>query len=134
MPSVLVSYLLNSSTMTTSLMVNPRSATPLGYAVSQLGGSSCLASNPANLQSFVSVQVLPQAAKQWATFAEKTPEVLSGGGSNYGDAASALCFKAEEQRSCSVNILEGERWLEVVARGITASTSATKLCQSLWLH
>ena len=130
-PSTLVDSLLDMATAITDLSARPQNASPLGYAVSQLGGSSCLASGPANLQSFISVQVLPQAAKQWATFAEKTPEVVSGGGSKYGDAASVLCFNVDEKGSCSVNILEGDSWIEVVARGITASTLSNEAVAEL---
>ena len=81
MPAGLVASELNRTTVTTDLMVRPQSATPLGYAVSQLGGVSCLASGDGAAQSSVSVQVLPEASAQWATYAEKTAEVVSGAAS-----------------------------------------------------
>ena len=47
LPAGLVASVLNRTTVTTDLMVRPQSTTPLGYAVSQVGGVSCLASGDA---------------------------------------------------------------------------------------
>jgi hypothetical protein len=122
-PAALVDSLLNSTTVTTDLMVRPHSATPLGYAVSQLGGISCLSREDVDALSWVSVQVLPEATEQWATYAEKNAEVVSGGRSVYGDASNVLCFAAVAGSSCSVNILVGDLWIEVIARGIDVDPS-----------
>ncbi|TFD71217.1 hypothetical protein [Cryobacterium gelidum] len=108
--------------MTTDLMVRPQSATPLGYAVSQVGGVSCLASGDASAQS-VSVQVLPEASTQWTTYAGKTADVVSGAASTYGEASHVTCSAPGAESACWVNILVGESWIEVIARGIDVNPS-----------
>ncbi|TFD86286.1 hypothetical protein [Cryobacterium serini] len=118
--SILVENLLDTTTVTTDLMVKPQSATPLAYAVSQLGGVSCLASGDVADQSFVSVVVLPEATTQWATYAAKNADVGSGAVSAYGDASQVACFNFGEFFTCSANILAGENWIDVYARGLNA--------------
>ena len=114
---------LNRTSVTTDLMVRPQSATPLGYAVSQLGGVSCLASGDGAAQSSVSVQVLPEASAQWATYAEKTAEVVSGAASTYGEASHVSCLGRGAESACWVNVLVGESWIEFIARGIDVNPS-----------
>ena len=81
-------------------MVRPQSATPLGYAVSQVDDVSCLASGDATTQSSVSVQVLPEASTQWATYAEKTADVVSGAASTYGEASHVSCLGRGAESAC----------------------------------
>jgi hypothetical protein len=123
LPAGLVASVLNRTTVTTDLMVRPQSATPLGYAVSQVGGVSCLASGDATAQSSVSVQVLPEARTQWATYADKTADVVSGAASTYGDASHVSCLGRGAESACWVNILVDESWIEIIARGIDVNPS-----------
>ncbi|TFD29183.1 hypothetical protein [Cryobacterium lyxosi] len=120
---VLVANVLNTTTVTTDLMVRPASASPLGYSVSQFGGSSCLARGEEAAQSWVSVQVLPEATAQWATYAEKNTDVVTGASSSFGDASNVSCFAFGADSTCSVNVLVGDNWIEVIARGIAVEPS-----------
>ena len=125
LPSGLVATVLHTTTVTTDLMGRPQSATPLAYAVSQLGGVSCLVSGEVAGQSYVSVEVLPEATTQWMTYTAKNAEVVSGADSTYGDASYVDCFNEGEYFTCSANILVGETWIDVYARGLDVDPSVS---------
>ncbi|WP_146069416.1 hypothetical protein [Cryobacterium sp. Y11] len=94
--------------------------------MSQLGGVSCLASGEVAGQSYVSVQVLPEATAQWMTYTAKNAEVASGADSSYGEASFVDCHNWGEHFTCSANILVGETWIEVSVQGMSLDPSASK--------
>ncbi|TFD53396.1 hypothetical protein E3T46_03515 [Cryobacterium sp. Hh11] len=117
--------MLNTTTVTTDLMIRPQSAAPLAYAVSQLGGVSCLASGEVVADTYVSVEVLPDASAQWTDYIAKNPDVVSGLDAVYGDASNVACFNIGGSFSCSVNILVGQNWIDVYAQGLNVEPSAS---------
>ena len=131
LPASLVASAINTGMTTTDVMVNPASATPLGYAVSQLGGLSCEAGVGVSTvsggseagYSSVNVQILPGASALWASSEEKNPAVVSGAGARYGDASAITCLGQSAQSACSADILAGDTWIAVSARGINVAAS-----------
>ena len=81
LPAEIVAQTVQVDMVVTDLMADPSAASPLSYAVSQLGGVSCQASvGVTTVQggaetgySSVAVQVLPEASAHWLAFQEKTP-------------------------------------------------------------
>ena len=122
LPEVLVVDLVHDNLITSDMMVDSASATPLGYSVSQLGGVSCRASGEPDL-AFVSVQILPDATDQWATFATSEPSVASGDAAAYGDASAIDCLGRGSESRCVVDVLVNASWIALVAQGITVDAS-----------
>lgn len=123
---------LVAETVAGGLVVVPHAVTvlgasPLSYALEQLGGTVCAATDPTVAVSVdgtgpdvpgYTVLVLPEAAQQYARYAELYPGVTSGADAPYGDVSDGACFGRGAESSCTSNILIGSTWIEVALRGI----------------
>ncbi|TFD95200.1 hypothetical protein E3T61_00765 [Cryobacterium lactosi] len=123
---------LAAETVTTGLVPLPYAAAllgvgPLSFAIEQLGGTACAATDPAApgpgdgagpVVSGYTVLVLPDAAEQYARYAELYTDVTSGTDAPYGDSAGGACFGRGAESSCTSNILVGSTWIEVQLTGI----------------
>ena len=128
---------LAAETVTTGLVPLPYAAAvpgvgPLGFAIEQLGGTACAATDPtapvpvAGVGPAVpsyTVLVLPDAAEQYARYAEVDTDVTSGVDAPYGDSFSGACFARAAESSCTSNILVGSTWIEVRLTGIDADAA-----------
>jgi hypothetical protein len=107
---------------------------PLTYAVEQLGGTACAGTDP-TVQPPVggigaavpgyTVLVLPDAAEQYATYADLYPDVISGAEAEFGDSSGGGCFGRGSESSCTRSILVGSTWIEVALTGVDVSGTAT---------
>ncbi|WP_146066105.1 hypothetical protein [Cryobacterium sp. Y82] len=91
--------------------------------MSQLGGVACLASGEVDEQSYVSIEVLPEATAQWTTYTAKNAEIMSEPSSTYGDASYVDCFNFGAYFTCSANVLAGANWINVSVRGLSVDPS-----------
>jgi len=107
---------------------------PLSYAVEQLGGTACAATDPDAPQPVggvgpmvpgYTVLVLPDATEQYAHYAQTYPGVTNGADAVYGDSSSGACFGRGAESQCTSSVLVGSTWIEVALRGIDVDAALT---------
>lgn len=123
---------LAAATVTAGLVVLPSAAavlggSPIDYAIEQLGGIACAATDPtapAPVEGVgptvpgYTVLILPDATEQYGRYAELYPGVTSGADALYGDSSGGACFGRGAESSCTSSILVGSTWIAVALRGI----------------
>lgn len=114
----------------TSWLVSPRE-----FAVQGAGGVACLWGNDvpehkggglANAASdLLQVTVLPGVtAAQWTKFSDLYPQDEPGAA--FGDTSATACFAGNgPSPACTMNVLVGDVWLDVLAYGINTPAGAT---------
>lgn len=137
--AVLVPEDLAAETVTAGLVALPAAAlafglSPLSFAVEQLGGTACAATDPTAPEPVdgvgpivpgYTVLVLPDATEQYDRYAELYPGVTSGAESLFGDSSSGACFGRGAESMCTNSILVGSSWIEVTLRGIDVDAAQT---------
>ena len=138
---------LAAATVTAGLVVLPAAAavlgaSPIDYAIEQLGGIACAATDPTaavpvdgagpNVPGYT-VLVLPDATEQYGRYAELSAGVRSGADALYGDSSGGACFGRGAESSCTSNILVGSTWIDVELRGIDVDAALSDEDVAVWV-